>query len=516
MRNTEQQYKPLVAYDYTIDDYWVALYRRKYIIMFIMIIAAVSSCMISKKIEPQYEASTVFYVPKDQGSDGVNARLPSGLQDHAQSYSTLFKQVQSWKTIHENYPGCDKKELGRYSRDVDVVIPREGTITVFVRDQDPEVAATIANAFPAFFNDFHRGVIEKELELALDNINEKIDVVNKLLREAEDKRQQFMIDHELASLNTTQNQLQSQLFNYEVSLEARRSDRLAIEQQLKDIDEQLAMESTAYKKGENVIQTPLVISLQQQLANLEIEISGARTRFKDDHPSVANLLRQKETAEKNLKEEISRIVESRSQNSGTLFEKLRQQLTMLYIDQSETEVRISSLEKSIERLQSEIMGFPGMMSRYERLQREVALHSSELAGLEAKKMDRESRILGIKDLALVMNRAESPKYPIFPKTPLNVGIAALVGLILGVLYAFLLEHIESRTRLRMLRILEVEEWAKGLDKITADPTYGLLEVNFDSIAEGQGGPAAAAAGRSIIHEAMNKTDADADEKGTQA
>ena len=65
MTANSRQCQVATAIPYTIGDYWMAIYRRKWIILVIVICAAVCSGYVSVGITPQYESKTEFYVPAD-------------------------------------------------------------------------------------------------------------------------------------------------------------------------------------------------------------------------------------------------------------------------------------------------------------------------------------------------------------------------------------------------------------------------------------------------------------------
>ena len=64
--------------------------------------------------------------------------------------------------------------------------------------------------------------------------------------------------------------------------------------------------------------------------------------------------------------------------------------------------------------------------------------------------------------AVIVQLATPPVAPIFPVPFINAFVAAVVGLVTGTIYAFLLDHIGERRRLVLLRRIEEQEWNRLL------------------------------------------------------
>ena len=67
----------------TLEDYWLAVYRRGWLILLIIVTAGGISWWLSNKLPPIYEVKTVFYVPLDvlgstPGPEQGRPRLPTG------------------------------------------------------------------------------------------------------------------------------------------------------------------------------------------------------------------------------------------------------------------------------------------------------------------------------------------------------------------------------------------------------------------------------------------------------
>ena len=178
MSATQDTPPELVDQEYTLADYWAAVYRRRWIILLVAAVAAVFAGVVSSVLPKQYEASVVFFVPRGVedsmgiGTNLMQARLPSGLQDHARAYASILQQnTDAWVVVHKQFP---KKRLWRYRQDLDILATREGAIVLYCRDADPQTAADIANAMVDYFNEFNRQIVRRGLEQSLAKIDAEV------------------------------------------------------------------------------------------------------------------------------------------------------------------------------------------------------------------------------------------------------------------------------------------------------------------------------------------------------
>lgn len=196
----------------TLEDYWLAIYRRKWIVAAIVGTAVMFSVVASRFLPARYEASMTFYVPEDvtapvdsAGKDTGKARLPSGNQDIGKAYSGILKGGDARKAINRRIPSKKEEEL---SRDVDFVVTREGFIKVYARDESPKQAAEVANAYADFFNDFSRATTEHETSQLISATEDELNGIKTQLRTLTEEKQRLRERYSISSLQTEMEELE--------------------------------------------------------------------------------------------------------------------------------------------------------------------------------------------------------------------------------------------------------------------------------------------------------------------
>lgn len=458
--------EPLAAERATLGDYWAAIYRRRWIIVLVIASSAAFSYYFSIRMTPQYESKTEFYVPADvagaaMGPEQGKPRMPSGEQDHAKAYSLILKGLESLKKISERFP---EKTVVDLKKDVDIAITRLGLIQVYVRDTDPEVAARVANGFVEYFDEFNRRIVEQQMESTLANLDEEISRVENEREAVEDSRRRFQQEHNIALLATKLQELENQALRLEENRDMAMVQLRSIEGQLSTLEGRLEQESAAYHAGEVVTISAVMATLRESLVSLEVEMAGRATELKDDHPDIINLRQRIAETRAGLARELQREVDSRAKLPGTLYETIREQLTNLYVEQSATQARIEALGRVIDGVRRRIEGMPDLAAALARFDKDIAAYEVQLAGLRGQRNGIVARSLEMRSSGIVLEKAvpAAKNDPIFPILPLNVAIATLAGLVVGVFYALLLDYINARKHLQKLRRIQFEQWARAL------------------------------------------------------
>ena len=194
-------------------------------------------------------------------------------------------------------------------------------------------------------------------------------------------------------------------------------------------------------------------SLVKQFQEVETNYFLERTRFRGDHPSVIAL--------KDRRDELYRLLETRAQavvgvrgNTANIANEpnsaIQQNLASQLFD-AQTTLAVSQAQlESIRNAQTEVSTafskIPQIQQRYVEIQRQLALDSSTynklIEKLEELRISEAQEISSWKVL-------EPPLIPIRPSSPdieRSLITGAISGLVLGILFALLLNRLDQRIR----------------------------------------------------------------------
>ena len=187
----------------TLYDYWLALYQRKRAILMVTLMSAFFAYGISMVLPPVYEAKSMFYMPPTtttlytvSGSPSQVDRaplMPVAEEKAAGLHLGILKGERVSTKVLKQFP----HKTYRYLRNnVDFVLSEYFMTEVYVRNEDPDEAAAIANFYPIAYLDFHRQAISQRSDLNVQALEEQIGLTEQLLTE---------------NLNTQQHQRDSNL-----------------------------------------------------------------------------------------------------------------------------------------------------------------------------------------------------------------------------------------------------------------------------------------------------------------
>jgi capsular polysaccharide biosynthesis protein len=139
------------------DDYWAALYRRRWLILLVATLSAVFSGFFSSVITPLYEASAQFYVPQDATTSPESGLMPTLirgpiLRDQARTYVAVLESRDASIAVADQ---LKNRSLEDVLRAADFDVSPSASIVVYARDKDPTVAKRMVELFVQYFRTFY-------------------------------------------------------------------------------------------------------------------------------------------------------------------------------------------------------------------------------------------------------------------------------------------------------------------------------------------------------------------------
>lgn len=395
--------------DKTLYDYWMVCYRHKMTILVMVATAVVSAILISASLPSIYEARAMFYVPASATTQRANTGsndvpLPTSNQDDAKANIGILKGRDALRSIQAQFP---QKSIDALQRNVDFTAGRDGIIHVYVRDQDPTLAATIANAYFSHFNRFLLEQMQQRAGGRSESIKQRLHEVNRQLAEVISQR------NELASATGSPS-----LDAEGMELVRERRD---MNKELDELQDQIGRRAPTDGRSEapSLVATPVVDDLERQIAQLNIELAKARARTLPNHPDQIGLLQSLEAAKAALEKKRAASLEERRARASTVASML-----------AKREKRMKSIPQYQSRLKELDQSYRDLRDAQTFLKN--SLEEATLAGIKAGQV------------GIMIETAYPPEIPVFPIYWLNILIAVLASLLTGMLYALLLDYIEER------------------------------------------------------------------------
>ena len=454
----------------TLLEYWLVLYQRRWLIIFTMLTSMAVAGVLSKTLTPVYEAKALCFIPQIpdvatlslQTSEQSLARsplMPVTVEDPHAPYIGILKSSSIAELTIEKFPHRRVHEL---KRSLDFILSNEYLLEIYARDNDPVKAAGICNAYmrnlDKIINKFSLLSVSKN-QLILE---QKVKSTKAELDKARKKLQKFQKKHNTAALGEETRQLISQKMNFQSKYEATEVEQKENEREIAALEVEFAKEMKFFEHSNLVITSPLLVNLREMLAEVEINLAALKVDLQDSHPDNVKLNESHKEINKNISNEIKKIIDSKIKAPDTFYEKTRQQLVGLFVEKERIMASLTAYMTVISKIDKKIQNIPEMDAQIDSLETEVVKYKTLLQILENNL--EEVNIQRARDFqsVVVVDEATPPPNPAFPILWLNLLASAFFGFFIGVTYCLLLSYIERTKGERTAMLLRAIEKSREM------------------------------------------------------
>ncbi len=300
-------------------------------------------------------------------------------------------------------------------------------VNISFEGSHPDIIKTIANRHA-------REYIAMNLEMRFAASQDAVEWLQKQLYEkkesvekAENALQLYKEKKKIVSLEDRQNIIVQKLEELNSTLTTARIQRIEIET-LYNQTKKYSGDPELIESIPNVMNNPLIQVLKKDYVKLRMDIINLSDKYGKRHPNIIRIMAEAKELESRINSEVNKIIRS-----------------------IETDYKVAlSREESLSVAMEEQKGVALDLNRkaiaYGTLQREAeserAMYDILLKRMKETDITGELKTSNIR----IVDPAEIPRTPIKPKKKLNILLAAVVGLTLGVGLAFFLEYIDNTVK----------------------------------------------------------------------
>ena len=455
-----------------LRDYWKVVWKRRWIIVALFLIVLVATAVGTFTMKPIYRGTTSVQINKESPQvmdfkDMFSVNMWD--QDYYQTQykllesRSLAKRViqtlklsehpdfqpgpetpfQKWKSnilrpilglftfskkklASEKDSSESKKETGLINQFLGRLkiepIRNSRLVKVHFDSNYPELCAQVPNTLATSY-------IQQSVEnrfIATEQVKEwlskQLEDLKAKVERADETLQAFGSKHDIISLEDKENVTLQRLNELNESLTKAEADRMAKEALYKQAKDK------NFDMLPSILENKLIMDLKQSYIQLEAQYMKLSGTFKPDYPEMVRLKNQMEALQKRMDFEIGRIVGG-IRNDYDL--SLR---------------RETLLRHAFEQQKAKVMEMKDQSIQYNILKREADTNKELYKGLlQRMKEAGVSAGLTVSNIQVV-DQAEIPTRPYKPNNRLNLLLAAVVGLFLGVGLAFFFEYLDNTVK----------------------------------------------------------------------
>src|SRR5881397_887832 len=428
----------MAQYELNLRDYWLIIRKRKWIIVFTVLLVAGFTFITTELFgpTPTYEASARVKFDRSTSMSGLMTEVlafsaeGSSLTTQAeviQSVPVLFRAAKKLgviaKEIESNEVRTSPDALAKiYELKGHIAAAQEGgtnILKIITTAEEPEFTALLANAVAEGYREENIASRNRQVDDAKLFVANQLKTVEEGLRKSEQALLAFREHEGKVFLNEEARQALENYSRLEAELEKLGQVKREASDQLRLLQANEALPGSGPARVFTDDVQALIARLNQKLVDLNTDRAALLINYTPKHPQVAEL----DAKILSVKQEMIRELEA----------KLR---TM-------TE-RENSIKESIARFKEKYITLPKAALQLASLEREVKVNGDLYANLKQK--HQEFLIRGaerIEEVSIIEPAVipGSPKNA--PQAGLNLMLSSLIGVLLGFVLAFVRESMDT-------------------------------------------------------------------------
>jgi succinoglycan biosynthesis transport protein ExoP len=303
----------------------------------------------------------------------------------------------------------------------------------------PQLSTQVSNTLGAAYIQQNLEARFVSTEQAKEWLTRQLEDLKAKVERADENLQEFGSKHDIISLDEKENVTMQRLTELNETLTKAEAERMAKEALYKQTGDR------NFDSFPSILENKLIQDLKQTYIQLEAQYMRLSETFKPEYPEMVRLKNQMETLQKRLKGEIDKMILG---IKGDYESSLRREALLRQAFQQQKVKALEMKEKGIQ---------------YNILKREADTNRELYKGLLLR-MKEAGVSAGITASNIqIVDPAELPTHPYKPNKRLNLLLAAVVGLFLGVGLAFFFEYLDNTIKTPE----DLEQWVRL-------PSFGMV------------------------------------------
>ncbi len=430
-------------------DYWRVVRLRLPIIVLTFLLVVITAGITTYFLPRQYESNVIIEVEQNDqkirifrdgfdGAMGLDPRFATTQFQIIQRKEMLYPVIDNLKLVEKwaESAGVRTREEAYFKLRsmIDVrEVRNTNLLQISVESTDPKEAADLANSIA---NEYQRKRIDEQqkmLNRSLATLEDEVAKQRKRVEESNSEMSRIRSELGITDLNpdSMEDPMQAQekvLMDQESLVNEARVKAGTLRTKYDEI-EKLSGDDLMRALQTLEIQDQTVAQILPQYQETDSELARAlQSGLGPRHPNIQSLAAKKATYERQLSDQVASIRRTLAANLEI------------------TERSLATMETQLEKSRGQQRDSRNRSSEYAsaknaHIQAKKILESAELR-LSTETMQRSMPM----SPARIWERAEPASYPSKPKVWLNMALAVVVGLIVGIGLAFFLEYLDTSVK----------------------------------------------------------------------
>jgi capsular exopolysaccharide synthesis family protein len=469
LETDEQAYYQVEVWD--LRDTLAVLWRHRLLIFLVFTACVASSAFLTTSQTPIYRATAEVLVEGERygpyynghGYSAVSEMLGIGRHRSVETQVQILQRTPvvtaALKSLHQPVDREHRPVVkAQATKDTDI-------IRVIVEDPDNRFACEMANAVVNAYVAHSQASNRASASSTKDLLEKQLKTKKRELEESEGRLKEYKERCGIVSITEAITNRTKRLAEAESQLATSEAHVKYLQAQLKSVEAFLSKAEETYLASSTSIVNPLVGSMEAQIASLEIQRAGLLKEYQPHAPEVLTLDEQIKKARANLQAALQQkmIASGQTVAASPIQMALLQQAGSLSAETIAHAARVEALRHSVAAERKMVEDLPGRERRMVAMLRDLSNLERDYAELSSRYQEVSVAEQARLPSACMLEPAELPLVPVKPRPLLNLALAAVVGLMLGVMLAFLLDHLDDTIKS-----------TEDVDRFVGLPTLGAI------------------------------------------
>lgn len=446
------------------QKYWSVLKRRWLTIALISGGVFSATAFWTLNQPPQYLASGKLLFKPDGTQNLVGIKNDTGilqaLTQKSDPLSTQAEIIQSEPVVQATVKALNlKDEKGELidHRAISLglsVKPVIGTdiLQVSYSSTDPRMSAAVVNEVMKAYIAKNVESARKDAIAARKFILDQLPATERAVNQAEANLRQFKEANGVVALEQEATASVQSLATLDQQITQAQADLRQANARVAQLRAQVGMDTSTALTVSALNQSQGVQKALADWQQAQAQLAKQQTLYKGLHPSVTQLQRQEQAAKAVVQDRVAEILGREAQvptgqlQVGTTKETLVGELAKAEVDQLSLAQRLDALGKSQAAFASRSSSLPALDQMQRELQRQLDAAQTTYKGLLTRLQEVQIAANQRVGNAEVVSQAEVPIAPVGPRVMLNLLAGGVVGILLGIAAAFLLDYSDRSIR----------------------------------------------------------------------
>ncbi len=451
LENVEEQELRLTDYLHTINRY-------KWLVILIFLIIFISSFIITARAPRIYKATARVLVQEKGSTDLLFTSFSSRVSSINNNIHILRSRpvIRVAKQILEKQKNYDQLPIKNSGSPIDYIKSRMSVDTERETDiliinfesesqlEAKEVSNALAFALIQQDTDYARIEFRNTKEFLANQLEEE----DRRLRASEEDLRLYKLEHGISLLSEETHQLIEQSSQITALLSEAEIELEVTTSHLNFLQSELSYQDTILRDVDVILTSPLLEKLKNEIVENQSRYVNLLTRpeYSTNHPELVSLNNTIESGKAKLNDEMQRIISMKESSSDPLKYRssIIEKISVAKVQKNIFESKVASLRDAVSDYNKKMAILPDTEVELARLQRNNSINERIFTMLKEKYADAQiaekSKVGNIR----IVEEASLPYLPIKPNKKMNLIIALVLGIGLGIGSALLIHSLDPK------------------------------------------------------------------------